>query len=460
MRDIAFVLLFLAMLPAAVRYAHVATMLWVWVATAAPSSYMFGVGQMVPFNKVVVAAAFIALVVDRQYRPKIKFDAHIVLLLAFLTMAIISYMMALSALPGVDDIADRLFKIVVLALFVAATVRTRLQIHSVLIAACMGMGIHGAIEAAKFVASGGAHVLIGPRTVGDNNHFGLAIMMTIGPLFYLYRYSQALVIKFAFAAAALGNVVGVIASNSRGALIGLIAVGGAAFFKSRNKVVMLLALGIMIGIGAAVAPDRWYDRMSTIKEADEDTSFMSRIGSWKMNLLVALDRPLVGGGFNSTQDPAVFFPYLRNFSSLDFLFDSAPPKGPYAAHSIYFQVLGDTGFIGFLLFVSLLMLAFRNIYMLRKLAGDREDLKWAKDMGLALQFSLIAYCVSGAALSMAYFEFYYLLITLAAVLRHHVAAEVGVAKPAGAAILRAAHPAFQARPAVARTSAETRRFVR
>jgi putative inorganic carbon (HCO3(-)) transporter len=460
MRSLVFTALFLAMLPAALRYAHVATMLWVWIAMVSPTHYIYGFAQQIPFNKLVVAVGVIALAVDRQYRPKLRFDAHMVLLLAFLAVAMISYMFALTRISRVDDLADRLFKVVMLCLFVVATVRTRLQIHSVMIAACMGMGIHGAIEAAKYLASAGGHVLLGPATIGDNNHFGLAILMTIPPLAYLFRYSQALVVKVAFAAAALGNVIGVIASHSRGALIGLVAVGAAVFFKSRNKGVMLLVLAVLAGIVLAIAPERWFDRMGTIDDARADGSFMGRVSSWKMNLLVALDRPLVGGGFSSMEDNWVFSQYLRFFPSLDWLAISPTPTRPLAAHSIYFQVLGDTGFIGLFLFLALLALAFHNTRVIRRLTADREDLQWAHDLSLAVYFSLIGYAVSGAALSLAYFEFYYLLITVAAVTRYHVETELGVVAKAKAAALRPVHPAFQVGGAAVRPGMAGRRVQR
>ncbi len=373
----------------------------------------------------------------------------------------ISYMFALTQTSRVDDLADRLFKIVLLCLFMVATVRTRLQIHSVLIAASMGMGIHGAIEAAKYVVSGGGHVLQGPGTFGDNNHFGLAILMTVPALVYLYRFSQSRLVKVGFALAALANLVGVIASHSRGALIGLVAVGAAAFFKSRNKMVTLLVLAMVAGVVAAVAPDRWYDRMGTIDDAKEDSSFMGRVMSWKMNLLVALDRPLVGGGFSSMEDGSVWSKYVRNFSSLDGLISSPTPVIPLATHSIYLQVLGDTGFIGLLLFLALLAISFRNLYVIGKLTRYREDLHWARDLALALNFSLIAYAVSGGALSMAYFEFYYVLITMAAITRFHVETALGVAgKVKAASGLRPVHPAFQVGAAAVRSGVANRRFVR
>lgn len=420
MRDLAFVILFLAMLPMAIRFGHIGTMLWAWIAMVAPALYMFGFAAGLPFNKIVVAVAVLALLVDRQNRPPFYFDTHMKLLVAFLAVALTSYMMALSDRPRVDDLADRLTKTVALCFFMVATVRTRLHIHSLLIAVSMGMGIHGAIEALKYVVTAGGHILIGPQTIGDNNHFGLAILMVLPPLAYLYRYSDALIVRAAFALALLANTIGVVASNSRGALLGLVAMGAYAFLKSRNKIAMILVLLVLGGIGLAVAPERWYERMGTITEAREDGSFMGRVAMWKMNTLVALDRPLVGGGFSSMEDPTVFQRYLPQSSSLDWLFPAVTPTVVLAAHSIYFQVLGDTGFIGLALFLCLLLMGYRNSQVILRLTKDRPDLQWARDAGLFLRYSLIAYTVSGAALSLAYFEFYYLVITLLSITRKHV----------------------------------------
>lgn len=437
MRDIIFTAAFLGMLPAALRFGHVGTMLWAWVAMIAPNQYLYGFARGLPFNKIVVAVAVLALVLDRARRPKFYADTHVKLLLFFLAIGLASYFFGITDTRRGDDLADRLAKAVALCLFVVATVRERLHIHSVLLAICMGMAIHGAIEAAKFLASGGGHILQGPATIGDNNHFGLAILMVIPPLAYLFRYSAAPLVRVALGLALAGNVVGVIASNSRGALIGLIAVGGAMFLRSRNKLRTMIVIIILGGIGLTIAPDRWFDRMSTISSAETDGSFMGRVASWKMNLLVALDRPLLGGGFSAMEDFNAWSIYLREFSALDFIRTGMPTR-PLAAHSIYFQVLGDTGFIGFALFVGLLYLGFRNVRVIARLTKDRPDLEWARDVGRFLRFTLIAYAVSGAALSLAYFEFYYLVLTLISVTRRNVEMAVGKPVGAGLAMLQAA----------------------
>jgi putative inorganic carbon (HCO3(-)) transporter len=242
-------------------------------------------------------------------------------------------------------------------------------------------------------------------------------------------------VRVALALAIGGNIVGVIASNSRGALIGLLAVGFAVFLRSRRKLRSMIILTIVGGVGLVFVPERWYGRMSTISSAESDGSFMGRVASWKMNTLVALDRPFIGGGFSSMEDFKVWSEYLRYFSSLDFI-PTGLPHGPLAAHSIYFQVLGDTGFIGLSLFLGLLYVGFRNVRIIERRTKDQPELEWARDIGRYLRFTLIAYAVSGAALSMAYFEFYYLVLTLLSITRRHVEQVAAKPVPVGLAMLQ------------------------
>ena len=61
---------------------------------------------------------------------------------------------------------------------------------------------------------------------------------------------------------------------------------------------------------------------------------MGRINSWHMAFNVANDRPLVGGGFE-LYTPKTFARYAPN------------PEAIHSAHSVYFQILGEHGYVGF-----------------------------------------------------------------------------------------------------------------
>jgi O-antigen ligase len=87
-----------------------------------------------------------------------------------------------------------------------------------------------------------------------------------------------------------------------------------------------------------------------------------------------------------------------------------------AAHSIYFQVLGQHGFVAFGLFIALALSSLLTLQRVRKQARERADLQWIENYASGLQIALIGYFVSGAFLSSAYFDLYYVLVALTVLL--------------------------------------------
>ena len=70
------------------------------------------------------------------------------------------------------------------------------------------------------------------------------------------------------------------------------------------------------------------------------------------------------------------------------------------------------GFIGLGLYVAILVLAFVNCSKIRKMTRGKEEFAWAFDLAGMIQLSLFAFCVAGAALSMAYYDVFFILVGL------------------------------------------------
>jgi probable O-glycosylation ligase (exosortase A-associated) len=119
------------------------------------------------------------------------------------------------------------------------------------------------------------------------------------------------------------------------------------WLKSRTKVATAFMLVMLVPVAWQFMPEAWHARMDTIQTYEEDPSAMGRINAWKMAFNLAQDRPFVGGGFD-IYNPTVFGRY-------------APvPDDIHAAHSIYFQMLGEHGFVGLALFLFLWFLVWRD----------------------------------------------------------------------------------------------------
>jgi probable O-glycosylation ligase (exosortase A-associated) len=109
-----------------------------------------------------------------------------------------------------------------------------------------------------------------------------------------------------------------------------------------------------------------------------------------------------GGGFDVYQGP-VFAIYAPD------------PDDLHAAHSIYFQVLGEHGFVGLGLYLLVGVLAWRSAGWIMRHGGARADLRWAAGLAAMIQTSLAGFAVGGAFLSLAYFDVpYYLAAILVA----------------------------------------------
>jgi len=211
----------------------------------------------------------------------------------------------------------------------------------------------------------------------------------------------------------------IIATNSRAAFVGLALLGVAFVLSSRRKVLGLMVVVALGLAGTQLVSDRWVERMDTIKSAEDDDSFLGRVGAWKVSTAVALERPAFGGGFHAIQHADVWAAHYAEASQMQSLIAAPPTVTPKAAHSIYFEVLGDMGFVGLALFLALFATALRNAGAVRRLVrrSGRRDLDWAASMAGALRISVVVFLIGGASLSAAYYDIDYLLVAMLAVLR-------------------------------------------
>jgi probable O-glycosylation ligase (exosortase A-associated) len=200
------------------------------------------------------------------------------------------------------------------------------------------------------------------------------------------------------------TLVAIIGTYSRGALLALGALG--AFYAVRSRAGFLpLVLGVLLVVALPrIVPSAWFDRMSTISTANEDASFEGRLAAWKTSWNVAKARPILGGGFSSIQMNWV----TERYSSPGSLTEGK------AAHSIYFELLGDHGFVGLFLYLALVLAAVRNTMSVMRHTARDPTLYWARELARTMQACIVGFLVGGAALSMAYYDGFLILLALTA----------------------------------------------
>jgi putative inorganic carbon (HCO3(-)) transporter len=421
MRDLAVVLIFLAALTLTFRSVTTGILLWVWAITIDLNHQLYGFAMGIPYQK-IVAAITICLYFATADRKRIYLDRSLFLMLTFLLIGLISQSGTITSQPGGWEIFGKLGKIIPLAFILSWTLWDRMQIHALVLAICLGLGVTGVWEGTLFFVSGAHHHVLGSASLGDNNEVALLISMIIPLAYYVFTVSVQPLVRFASMGACILFVACVLATQSRGGFIALLTIAIAAAAFSKRKVTVVAMMAVMAIGFALVVPQSWTQRMDTIQTADQDNSFMGRVVAWKMSTLIALDHPFFGGGFHAVQHQDVWDHYKPSFDKLSFIPTDEPSEHPHAAHSLYFETLGDTGFMGLGVVLLILATAFGNVRAIKRLSHGRDELQWAHSLASMLQISLLVLAISGAALSTTYMDLNFLLFAILSVLRRQLEA--------------------------------------
>jgi O-antigen ligase len=117
----------------------------------------------------------------------------------------------------------------------------------------------------------------------------------------------------------------------------------------------------------------------------------------------------MGGSFDAVPNVDVYHRYQPRP-----LPDDAPSSGP---HSIYFQLLGDQGFVGLAIFLLLLASCLWTLFRVRRSARRVPSAKWLITYSQMVETSIFAFMVSGAFLGVVYLDVIYQMVGLTIILK-------------------------------------------
>jgi probable O-glycosylation ligase (exosortase A-associated) len=208
----------------------------------------------------------------------------------------------------------------------------------------------------------------------------------------------------------------VVGSYSRGALLGLVAMSTFLWLKSKRKLVAAVVIPALVGTVVLFMPPEWYGRMATLGDAEATASGTSRMAIWNVAWEMAVHRPLTGTGFTG--------PY-----QFDIVNQFVPGAAARAVHSIWFEVLGEHGFITFFVWVGITVSGVVAARGIIKAAAGVPELEWAVDLARMSQVSVVAYAVAGSFLSLSYWDYYFTMLVAVAATRQYVRAALGATQP-------------------------------
>ncbi|MEM9496164.1 MAG: putative O-glycosylation ligase, exosortase A system-associated [Pseudomonadota bacterium] len=410
MRDALLLLVILGAVPFIVRHPFTGVLAWAWFTIMTPHQLAYGVFG-VPLNMVIAAVTFSAYLVTGQF-PKFRADATTVLAGLFAFWLVMSQIFSLA--PENSQLYfDRFIKTMLFAIICMQMADTKLKVNALLWMLVGGMGF--------FALKGGLFTLLTfgqfrvhglPQTVlEDNNHIGIAIA-TILPLILYVREtaSEKFVRNGALVLFGLA-LVAIVGTHSRGAFIALVMFGVYLWFKSSRKIPIAIAAVVLAMPLLLFVPSKWTERMTTITEATQDKSFMARVDAWIINTKFAIQNPVTGAGLRN--------PYDRDLARL---VDRERAEEARAGHSIYFEILGGTGFVGLAIYLSMLASGFLKAHSLSRERPGNTAPRWARRLAYHAQISLAVFAIGGASTSMEMWDGYLLVLALIAAVGNLTAA--------------------------------------
>jgi probable O-glycosylation ligase (exosortase A-associated) len=424
MRDLAFTLTLFALLPLALARPFVGVLLLSWISFMNPHQTLWGFATSMPWVVLTFGVTIIGCVVAREPR-RLPLNAVTVFLVVLIISMTITSFSALADPSRVWTKWEFILKIIVTLLLTAALLTDRWRIHALVWVMVISVGYFGVRGGLFTLVTGGGFIVTGPPNsiISDRNHLAAALLIALPLMNYLRLQSRHRIVRIGLAVAMVLSLFSVVGSQSRGALVGLAATALFLWLRAPRKIVSGMAIAVCVAVALAFMPDSWWARMDTIENFEADASAMGRVQIWHASLLLALDRPLVGGGFYSMYTQAV-------------VNTVAPMIEARAAHSIWMEVLGEHGFPTF--FVWLLIILSGVVYSMRitRLAKGREDLRWAVDLARMAQVSMVAYVVAGSLLSLAYWDFFWALMLVLGATHTLVRREAWAEKPRAAAFAK------------------------
>ena len=400
--------------------------LWVlayaYIDILAPQKIGYGVIQSVQVSLIAFAAAFGGwLLLDAKKGA--RFSLRQGLMLALLVYCAWTTGNADFAEPAAEK-WDWVWKALLFAIFLPLTITTRIRIEALALVMTLSVAMIVIGAGIKTVLGGGGY---GGLYLFVNNNSGIYESSTLATvaiamipvILWFTRHGTVFapdwrvkLFSYALIFACLLIPVG---TEARTGLV-CIAALGVLMLRDVKRRFLYLAGGATLALAALpFLPQSYYERMATISGYQSDASASTRVAVWKWTYDFAKERPF-GGGFDAYRGNS--FTYMMpvvtgegNTQSVEYheVTDKAR-----AYHSSIFEMLGEQGWPGLILWLALHGLGLLHMEKIRRRWKHRkgEGQDWQAPLASALQFAQIIYLVGSLFQGIAYQPFILMLLGL------------------------------------------------
>ena len=420
MTDLALLAFFLAVLALGLRRPFVWVLLYIYVDTLVPQDIGWHLVSALPVSLIAFCAAFGGwLLADPKQGA--RFGLRQGLLTALLAWCALTTLFADFPLEAAGKWAW-VWKALVFAIFVPLAITTRLRFEAVILTMVLSAGaivINGGLKTATGGGGYGELYLFVDNNTGIYESSTLAtVAIALIPLvLWAMRHGTVFppdwrvkTFGYALIFACLLIPIG---TEARTGLLCIAALAVLMLRDAKRRFAYILAAGALALVALPFLPQSWYQRMSTIERSDEDASAATRVAVWQWTFDYANRHPL-GGGFDAYLGNKFTYKMpvrseAGNTSSVEYVDQTDRAR---AYHSAIFEMLGEQGWPGLILWLWIHALGLWQMERIRRRWRDREapNQQWQAPLAGALQVGQAIYLVGSLFQGIAYQPFILTLI--------------------------------------------------
>jgi len=396
---------------------------YTYIDIVAPQKISYGFLGAIPISLVTFTLAFGAwFVIDQKRGARFSFRQGLLLLL------LVYCGLTTLAADFPVEAADKwswVWKALLFAMFLPLTLRTRLRFEALALVMVLSIGVIVIGGGIKTLAGGGGYQTL-KLLVNDNNGLyegsiiscvGMAVIpLTIWLVQHGTIFPKSRLVTLFAAGLCFACLLMPIGTQARTGLICAAVLAVLSLRTVKNRALYLGALGAASLIALPLLPSSFTQRMSTIENHSSDQSASTRIAVWGWTLEYAKQHPF-GGGFEVYRQNELVYNTVAESRAGDnniaLESERIVEKGR-AFHSSYFEMLGEQGYPGLVIWLLLHGLGVWQMEILRRRYARRKEeaLAWIAPLANALQQAQIVYLVGSLFVGIAYQPFCYMLVGL------------------------------------------------
>jgi probable O-glycosylation ligase (exosortase A-associated) len=316
------------------------------------------------------------------------------------------------------------WKALVFALFLPLALRTRLRIEAVALTMVLAASTIIIIGGIKTAAGGGGYgtlrLLLSDNTGLNEGSIMSCVAIAIIPLIvWLMKHGTVFKpdwkVKLFGVALIFACLLIPIGTQARTGLLCIAVLAVISLRSIKRRFLYIAGAGLLAAVAIPFLPASYTKRMNTIENHEADQSASTRVAVWMWTLDYVKDHPF-GGGFDAFRGNRLTIE--TRATAGDAGNQSVEVKEiqdkARAYHSSYFEMLGEQGYFGLLLWLWLMLSGLWQMERLRRRWKNRSgpDEQWQAPLANALQQALVIYLVGSLFVGIAFQPFVFMLIGL------------------------------------------------